>query len=286
MTFKRIAVVVACGLLVSPALRGQATETSIAKQIGGLRAVPDAQRPAATTKIAMDIRTLPAGLPKLKLAMGVSNLATEGDPGAETLQAVAVTLAQALTECPQEAKGDRPPEPYMELAKLARYEHITTQMKDPLLDKADAVLVADDADVQKADFTLKDLHGKKVTLSALRGKIVVVNFWATWCPPCRKEMSDLDLIYTHYEPEGLVVLSLTSEEGYVVNNFITQAGYHPPVLLDDGGKVAKQFHVDGIPKTFVFDRDGKLVAESIDMRTQRQFFAMLAQAGLQPLESK
>ena len=175
MTFKRIAVVVACGLLVSPALRGQATETSIAKQIGGLRAVPDAQRPAATTKIAMDIRTLPAGLPKLKLAMGVSNLATEGDPGAETLQAVAVTLAQALTECPQEAKGDRPPEPYMELAKLARYEHITTQMKDPLLDKADAVLVADDADVQKADFTLKDLHGKKVTLSALRGKIVVVN---------------------------------------------------------------------------------------------------------------
>jgi peroxiredoxin len=286
MTFKRIAVVVACGLLVSPALRGQATETSIAKQIGGLRAVPDAQRPAATTKIAMDIRTLPAGLPKLKLAMGVSNLATEGDPGAETLQAVAVTLAQALTECPQEAKGDRPPEPYMELAKLARYEHITTQMKDPLLDKADAVLVADDADVQKADFTLKDLHGKKVTLSALRGKIVVVNFWATWCPPCRKEMSDLDLIYTHYEPEGLVVLSLTSEEGYVVNNFITQAGYHPPVLLDDGGKVAKQFHVDGIPKTFVFDRDWKLVAESIDMRTQRQFFAMLAQAGLQPLESK
>ena len=112
------------------------------------------------------------------------------------------------------------------------------------------------------------------------------SFWATWCPPCRKEMSDLDLIYTHYEPEGLVVLSLTSEEGYVVNNFITQAGYHPPVLLDDGGKVAKQFHVDGIPKTFVFDRDGKLVAESIDMRTQRQFFAMLAQAGLQPLESK
>ncbi|MGD0798058.1 MAG: TlpA disulfide reductase family protein [Acidobacteriaceae bacterium] len=286
MTFHKCVLLFACVLPVSVALHGQATESSITKQISGLRAVPDAQRPAATTKIAIEIRTLPAGLPKLNLAIALSHLSTEGDPGSETLQAVADTLAQAVSQCPQEAKGDRPPEPYMELAKLARYEHITTDLKDPVLDKADAVLAADEADVQKADFTLKDLHGKKVTLSVLRGKIVLVNFWATWCPPCRKEMSDLDLIYTHYEQEGLVVLSLTSEEGFVVNNFITQAQYHPPVLLDDGGKVAKQFHVDGIPKTFVFDRDGKLVVESIDMRTQRQFFAMLAQAGLQPLGSK
>jgi peroxiredoxin len=286
MTFRKFVLLFSILFVAAPVLRAQATASSIAAGIGGLRAVPDSLRPAATTRIAMDIRTLPAGLPKVKLAFAVSNLATEGDPGAETLQAVADTLAQALEESPLPGKGDRPPEPYMELAKLARYEHITTQMKDPLLAKADAVLVADDADVQKADFTLKDLHGTKVTLSALRGKIVVVNFWATWCPPCRKEMSDLDLIYTHYQPQGLVVLSLTSEESDVVNKFIAQAGYHPPVLLDEGGKAAKQFHVDGIPKTFVFDRDGKLVAESIDMRTQRQFLAMLAQAGLQPPGSK
>ena len=287
MTNRRCALLIAFALLASPALWGQATVSSISKQLDGLRAVPDPQRPAATTKIANDIRTLPPGLPKLKLADSLTHLATEGDPGQETLQAVADTLAQALKETPQPPlKDGRPAMPYTDLAKLARYEGITTDFKDPMLSIADDILVANDADVAKADFTLKDLQGKKYTLSALKGKIVLVNFWATWCQPCRKEMQDLDLIYTHYQQQGLVILSITNENPFQVNTFLSPLGYHPPVLIDDGGKVAKQFHVDGLPRTFIFDRDGKLVAESIDMRTQRQFFAMLAKAGLQPLGSQ
>jgi len=265
-----------------PAMHGQASEASITKQIQGLRAVPDAQRPAATIKIAADIRTLPASQGKLKLADALTHLVTEGDPGHDALQAVADALAEALSQSPVASKDGSPAMPYMDLAKLARYEGTTTSFKDPLLEKADQILAADDADVEKADFTLKDLNGKKYTLSALRGKIVLVNFWATWCPPCRKEMSDLDLIYTHYQAQGLVVLSLSSENPFTMNSFTTQMGYHPPVLIDDGGKVAKQFHVDGLPRNFVFDRDGKLVAQAIDMRTQQQFFAMLAKAGLHP----
>jgi thiol-disulfide isomerase/thioredoxin len=115
---------------------------------------------------------------------------------------------------------------------------------------------------------------------------VLVNFWATWCPPCQQEMQDLDLIYIHYQPAGLVILSLTNENPFTVASYLANKGYHPPVLIDDEGKVAKEFRVDGLPRTFVFDRNGKLVAEAIDMRTQRQFFAMLAVAGLQPLGSK
>ena len=287
MTNKMCALLVAVALLATPVAWGQATEASIKDRIGGLRAIPDAERPAATIKVAMDIRTLPTGLPKLKLADAVANLVTEGDPGPEALQTVADTLALALKESPQPpGKDGKPAMPYMDLAKLVRYEGVTTDFKDPQIVNADQLLTANDADVAKADFTLKDMKGKKVTLSELRGKIVLVNFWATWCPPCVKEMTDLDLIYTHYQSQGLVIVSISSENPFTIGSFLNMKSYHPPVLLDDGGKVAKAFHVDGLPHSYVFDRQGKLVAESIDMRTQRQFFDMLAKAGLQPLGSQ
>ena len=270
-------------LLLSPALRGEATESSINKQLQGLRAVADAQRPAATIKIANDIRTLPAGLPKLKLADALTHLVTEGDPGTKRCRRWQIRWRWRLRSRRMPEKGDGPAMPYMDLAKLARYEGIVTELKSPMLAKADQNLAAHDKDVEQADFTLKDLKGKRYTLSELRGKIVLVNFWATWCPPCRKEMPDLDAIYTHFEKQGLIVLSLTDEDQGKVNSFFGGGGsYHPPVLLDAGGKVAKEFHVDGIPKTFVFDREGKLVAQSIDMRTQHQFLMMLAKAGLHP----
>ena len=279
--------------VVVPALPAQApTEASIKKQFQNLRAVPDAQRPAVTRQLALDIRTLPAGLPKLQLADGLSHLATEGDPGREALTAVTFTLAQALSENPLPGKDDpaaHPPMPYTDVAKIVRYEHIVLDPADPAIAKALAdpqyakavqLLIANDADIEKVDFTLKDLHKKTWTLSELRGKIVLVNFWATWCPPCRKEMPDLDAIYGHFAPQGLVVLSISDEEMFKVGSFIEPSRYRPPVLLDPGGTVAKEFHVDGIPKSFVFNREGKLVAQSIDMRTQRQFLMMLAQAGL------
>jgi len=142
MTKQRYVLMAALFLMASAVLHGQVTESSINKEISGLRGVSDVQRPAATTKIANEIRTLPAGVAKLKLADALTHLVTEGDPGRETLQAVADTLAQALRETPQPpAKDGSPAMPYMDLAKLARYEEISTDLKDPQLDKAIQIIM-------------------------------------------------------------------------------------------------------------------------------------------------
>jgi thiol-disulfide isomerase/thioredoxin len=267
-------------LLAAPLLPAQVSESAITKQLEKLRSLNDQQRPVATIKLAGEINILPDGPNKVGLANNLANLVTEGDQGAATVQAVAEALAQALARSPLPAKNDQPPAPYLELASLVRYKNVHVTLNDPLFVKAGQILVANDAEIEKADFTLKDLRGKKFTLSELHGKIVMVNFWATWCPPCRMEMPDLDWIYTHFQSQGLVVLSITDEDFFTVGPFIGRAGYHPPVLIDRDKKVHKLFHVEGIPKTFIFGRDGKLVGETIDQCTQRQFLDILGRTDL------
>jgi peroxiredoxin len=93
-------------------------------------------------------------------------------------------------------------------------------------------------------------------------------------------MPDLETLYRRFEPEGFVILGISDEEAGKVKPFIEPQGITYPVLLDPGRKVKELFQIQGIPKTFVYDRDGKIVAQSIDMRTQKQFLEMLAQAGL------
>jgi thiol-disulfide isomerase/thioredoxin len=168
----------------------------------------------------------------------------------------------------------------MWLAQLVRYEGATEQLNDPRYAKAQQILAHIDDQIAKADFTLRDLKGKTWTLSQLRGKIVVVNFWATWCPPCNIEMPELDWLSTRFESQGLVVLSITNEDRLKVSQYTSSWKYHPPILIDQDGKVVKQFHIDGIPRTFVFDRHGKLIGVAIDQHTRKQFLRMLSKTDL------
>jgi peroxiredoxin len=258
-----------------------AQEKPIADQIHGLRKLPDDVRANTTRELALQIRQLPATPNKLRLAVGLASLSTEGDFGQDTLQEVTTTLADTLRQQPVPDENGQPAAPYVELAELVRYEHVQTTLDAPQLKAAMAKLQADDQVRQKADFTLTDLQGKTWTLSALRGNVVLVNFWATWCPPCRKEMPDLEALYNRFKDQGLVILAISDEEAAKVQPFIAERKITYPVMLDPGRKVNDLFQVEGIPKSFVYNRDGKLVTESIDMRTQGQFLQMLAQAGMQ-----
>lgn len=255
-------------------------EKPILEKIRSLRKLPDDQRARTTKELALQIRQLEPGMNKLRLAVGLAHLSTEGDFGQDTLQEVATTLAVALKEHPLPATPKGPPEPYVELASLVRYEHVTATLDDPQYAAAVKELDAEDVRHQEANFTLTDMSGKSWTLHDLRGKVVLVNFWATWCPPCRSEMPDLEALYKEFKNKGFVVLAISDEDADKVKPYIAQYRYTYPILLDAGRKVHEAFNIEGIPKSFVYDREGKLVAQSMDMRTKRQFLEMLAAAGL------
>ncbi|MDE1154314.1 MAG: TlpA disulfide reductase family protein [Acidobacteriaceae bacterium] len=264
----------------------QADPAAIRQEISGLRSVPEKERGARTGAIAHEIAALPAGRPKLGLALGLASLSTEGDPGRDNLQAVTDALSVALATTPVPAsKNGEPSQPYMELATLARYEDMKVSgaaTENAQFSAAIKLLASQDEEAEKADFTLKDFNGKKWTMSQLRGKIVVLNFWATWCPPCRQELPNLDALEQHYASQGLVVLALTSENAATVGGLFRGFKPHFTVLYDTGGEVAQKYHVNSLPRTYVFNREGKLAAVAMDGRTQQQFLQMLQKAGLQP----
>jgi peroxiredoxin len=255
-------------------------EAPIARDIDGLRQVPDEARGRKTRQLALAIRDLPATPNKLRLAFQLTSLSTEGDFGHDTLQEVGTTLADSLREQPVEPKSGEPALPYIYLAQLVRYEHVQASLDDSQFAAAMSKLQADDKRRQDANFTLTDLTGHTWKLQDLGGKVVLVNFWATWCPPCLKEMPDLESLYTRFKDQGFVILGISDEDASKVKPFIARRNVTYPVLLDPGRKVNDLFQIKGIPRSFVYDRSGKLVAESIDMRTQRQFLAMLGEAGL------
>jgi len=256
-------------------------EKPILQTLRGLRALPDDVRARTTKDLAFQIRQLPITPTKLRLAESLANLSTEGDFGHDTLEEVAATLAGALREQPAPEEKGQPAGPYVEVATLVRYEHVHASSDSPQFVAAMTKLAADDQRRQTADFTLADLQGMKWSLRELRGRVVLVNFWATWCPPCRKEMPDLETLYKRFKDQGLVILAISDEEDGKVRPFVAEHHATYPVLLDPGRKVNDLFQIEGIPKSFVYDRSGKLVTQAIDMRTQKQFLEMLAQAGLQ-----
>jgi len=107
------------------------------------------------------------------------------------------------------------------------------------------------------DFTAESLDGRSVSLSALRGHVVVINFWATWCLPCRAEMPGIQQVYEDYRERGVEVLAVNaSEQGGTVSAFAEELGLTFPVLIDLDDDIGGLYRVRSIPTTFFVDRSG------------------------------
>ncbi len=107
------------------------------------------------------------------------------------------------------------------------------------------------------DVTLPDLQGRPVTLSSYRGRAVLINFWATWCVPCRAEMPEIQSAYHAHEQDGLVVLGVNIQEDMEeVQAFQHELGLTFPLLLDQNGETTQLFRLTGLPTSFFVDRQG------------------------------
>ncbi len=120
-------------------------------------------------------------------------------------------------------------------------------------------ITPDSIGAQAPNFTLKDLNGKSVSLASLKGKVILIDFWASWCPPCKMELPHIQSIYNDLAPKGLVVLAInTSDKKDAMAKFLQQTGYSMPTLFDEPGIGGSLYGVTGIPTVFILDKRGKV----------------------------
>ena len=176
-------------------------------------------------------------------------------------------------------KGPNNPDSYDYLARLMRSQGIKLGANNPSIQArlALAELAAHDSSY---DFTLPDLSGKPVKLSEQRGKVVLLNFWATWCGPCREELPMLNQLATEYREHGLVILAISDEDRALVQSVVEQHKYSVPMLIDSGRKVMGHYGVQGIPRTLILNRVGERIADFTESR-ERDLRQVLAAAGIE-----
>jgi len=116
-------------------------------------------------------------------------------------------------------------------------------------------------------FRLKDLNGKEVKLEDHRGKIVFLNFWATWCLPCRAEMPSMEKLYTQFKDRDFIILAVDLQEGTnKVRVLKEKFGLHFPILLDSDGRVGLMYGVRSIPTTYLIDQEGYVMGGALGAR--------------------
>ena len=122
------------------------------------------------------------------------------------------------------------------------------------------------------DFNLKDQYGVTHSLENYKGKVIFLNFWATWCPPCKKEMPDVESIYKEYgeNKKDVVILGVNSEKENEVKKFLKDKGYTFPTVIDENSEVMRKYFIQAFPTSFVIDKEGNVYGYAMGGLTKEQ----------------
>ncbi|MCL2294220.1 MAG: TlpA family protein disulfide reductase [Spirochaetes bacterium] len=117
------------------------------------------------------------------------------------------------------------------------------------------------------DFTLPDLNGNRVRLNSFQGRVIMLYFWVTWCPACRRGMPSIEALHREMQGRNFVILAVNIQENSsVVRNFIQENGYTFPVILDENGEAAARYRIRSVPTTYIIDTRGKIAGVFTGLR--------------------
>ena len=245
-----------------------AAAKALDQEILKLNTLPQDARPRAIHDLAARVRQQPTSYVSA-LAFNLSADSGESD-GREALQDVADTMVEAIHRSPAKYVAGNM---YTVLASLVRYGHVEVSLDDPKHAAAVSELDADDRQRAATAFTLQDIRGQPWDSKNLRGEVLLVNFWSTSCTPCREEMPDLERLYQRFHAQGLVVLAISGDKASDLRNYLAEQKVSFPLLVDPDDKVRERFRVAGIPKTFLYDREGRLAGQTLDRTTASGWIA-------------
>ena len=195
--------------------------------------------------------------------------ATAKPPGlehsVEIVQTISFATAQANEESPDSLFVFVPPEDAEKVHTFRRQA------------RRSATFVGEAAQ----DFSLHDLKGRTFRLRDLRGKIVLLDFWATWCTPCRIDLPHIEALHDEYTREELVVLGVNGESETAARSFMEQQGYSFPSLVDQGDEVSRLYGAALLPTIVIVDQEGSIAAYLVGLQSESDLRRALAKAGLQ-----